>query len=115
MNYEEFSSNLPANNRVSFASVEETQEVMDRLGVNQQMKQLGKGTFHADMSARATKGVALFADRFNKGLSIYLTPPTENIGLLIPRTARETFIASGSTMSTDKLLVVHDGIGTDIV
>jgi AraC-like DNA-binding protein len=115
MTYEKFTSSLPANNRVSFASAEETQEVMDNLGVNQQMKQLGKGCFKADMSARATKGVALFADRFNKGLSISLTPPAENIGLLIPRVARESFIASGSTMSTGKLLVVHEGIGTDIV
>jgi AraC-like DNA-binding protein len=115
MTYENFISTLPRDNRVSFDSVEETQEVMDSLGVNQQMKQLGRGAFQGDMSVRVTKDAELFADRFNKGLSIYLAPPAERIGFFIPHTIRGSFTVSGSTISDDKLLIVHEGTGVDIV
>jgi AraC-like DNA-binding protein len=114
MNYEEFSSNLPANNRVSFTSVEETQEVMDSLDVCQEMEQTSRGVYRADMSVRHTKQVGLFADRFSKCLSIHLEPPPGTIGLLIPRTPIGTFFASGSKISNDKLVIVRD-CGVDIV
>jgi hypothetical protein len=45
MTYENFVSNLPRDNRVSFDSVEENQEILASLGVNQDMKQLGKARF----------------------------------------------------------------------
>ncbi len=88
---------------------------MDSLGVNQQMKQLGRGEFQGDMSVRVTKDAELFADRFNKGLSIYLAPAAERIGFFIPHTIRGSFTVSGSTISNEKLLIVHEGAGVDIM
>jgi AraC-like DNA-binding protein len=115
MNYESFVSDLPRDNRISFDSVEENQELMARLGVNQDIKQLGKGVFYADMSVRTTKQVELFADRFNKAVSIYLEPPADTIGFLIPRTVSGNFIASGTDVSNDHLVITHVDYGTDIV
>jgi AraC-like DNA-binding protein len=114
MNYEKFVFDLPRENRVSFDSLEETQEAMDDLDVCQEMRQLGTGVYQCDMSVRLTKDAGLFADRFSKGQSIHLEPPAGSIGLFIPRTAGGTFVASGSKISNDKLVFVHD-CGTDIV
>ena len=99
MTYEEFASDLPRENKVSFYSIEENQGFIDRFNVIQEMKQLGKGAYRADLSERITKQVALYADRFNKGLSAYLAPPEESIGFLIPRTEKGHFTSSGSTIS----------------
>lgn len=115
MVYENFVSDLPGDNRVTFGSAEETQEVMASLGVDQDMKQLGKGVYRADMSVRPTKQVELYADRFSKAVSMYLEPPAGSIGLLIPRTVSGIFHASGTNVSNDHLVFVHADQGTDIV
>ena len=52
MNYEEFASDLPLHRTTVFTSAEENQEVMQRLGVNQEVRQLGKGKFRADLAVR---------------------------------------------------------------
>lgn len=115
MNYEKFMSDLPRDNRVTFGSAEETQEILSNLGVDQDMKQLGKGVYRADMSVRSTKQMELYADRYSKAVSMYLEPPAESIGLLIPRTVNGIFQASGSNVSNDHLVFVHTDQGTDIV
>jgi AraC family transcriptional regulator, ethanolamine operon transcriptional activator len=115
MNYENFVSDLPRDNRISFDSVEENQEFMASLGINQDMKQLGKGVFRADMSERNTKQVELFADRFSTAVSMYLEAPADTIGFVIPRTTSGTFNASGSKISNDHLVIVQGDYGTDIV
>lgn len=48
MDYNEFTSDLPLNGRISFSSTEENEEVMQHYGINQQVRQLGKGGFRAD-------------------------------------------------------------------
>jgi len=115
MTYENFVSDLPRDNRISFDSVEENQVFMASLGINQDMKQLGKGVFRADMSERNTKQVELFADRFSTAVSMYLEAPADTIGFLIPRTVSGNFFASGTNVSNDHLVIVQGDYGTDIV
>jgi AraC-like DNA-binding protein len=115
MNYMEFASDLPLDCTIVFNSAEENEEVMQRCGVNQVVRQMGAGKFRADLAVRSTEQADLFADRFNKAISIYLEPPTGTVGILFPRSASGQFLASGHNVGNDKLVVLPDGTGTDIV
>ena len=115
MNYDQFSSDLPKEKAISFTSVEENQEVMARLGVDQEIKQLGRGKFRADMCVRDMQQASLFCDRFRKAVSMYLEPPAGTVGFLIPRSASGKFIASGTDVSNEQLVFVPDRSGADIV
>lgn len=53
MNYEQFASDLPPNHIV-FTSAEENEETMQRLGVDQQVRQVAKRNFQAGMAVRST-------------------------------------------------------------
>ncbi len=54
MDYREFVSDLPQGRTIVFNSVEENEETMRRYGVNQELRQLGKGRFRADLAVRST-------------------------------------------------------------
>ena len=115
MEYNEFVSDLPMCDRISFSSAEENEEVMQSYGVNQQVRQLGKGSFRADCAMLETDQALLAADRFNQACSIYLEPPPDTVALLIFRSAGEEFMASGESVANDKLVVLPDGKGADII
>ena len=101
MNYEQFSSDLPKERTTSFSSVEENQEVMASLGVDQDIKQIGKGVLQADLCVRETQQAGLFCDRFSKAVSMFLEPPAGTAGFLIPRSASGKFMASGTDVSNE--------------
>ncbi len=115
MEYEEFASDLPQHGTLAFTSAEENEETMRRLGVNQEVRQLGKGKFRCDMAVRSTEQADLFVDRFSKAVSIYLEPPAGTVGLLVFRSASGQFLASGDNVANDKLVVFPVGSGADIV
>lgn len=115
MNYENFVSGLPRERRMTFTSAEENQEVMERLGVNQAIRQLGTGVFRADMCVRSTRQAELFSDRFSKAFSLNLQSPAGVAGFLIPRSASGKFISSGQDIGNDQLVFLPDGADTDIV
>ena len=115
MNYIEFASDLPLDRTIVFRSAEENEEMMQRCGVNQVVRQIGRGKFRSDLAVRSTKQADLFADRFNKAVSIYLEPPPGTIGILFPRSASGQFLASGQNVGNEQLVVVPDGSGTDIM
>ena len=115
MDYEQFASDLPRQRTFVFASVEENEETMRRLGVNQQVRQLGPGEFHCDMVVREHEQATLFVDRFNKACSLYLEPPANSVGLLVFRSAGGRWLASGNSVANDKLVVLPRGSGTDLV
>jgi AraC-like DNA-binding protein len=115
MNYETFASDLPSDNRMTFCSAEENEETMRRLDVNQQVKQLERGKFQADMVTRSIDHVEFFADRFSTALSIYLEPPEGMVGLLFPLSASGQFFTAGQNIANNKLLVLPSGSGADIV
>ena len=83
MNYAEFASDLPLSGRNSFSSPEENEEVMQCYGINQQVRQLGKGGFRADCAMLETRHAILTADRFSQACSVYLEPPPDMVVLLI--------------------------------
>lgn len=45
MTYDEFMSDRPLHRTISFKSAEENEETLRRYGVNQEVRQLGKGKF----------------------------------------------------------------------
>lgn len=91
MSYEEFISDLPLEDTIVFNSVEENEETMQHLGVNQQIRQSGKGNFQAHMAARSFDQLELFADRFSTAFSMYLEPPEGMVGFLLPRSVNGQF------------------------
>ena len=115
MNYAEFASDLPLSGRNSFSSPEENEEVMQCYGINQQVRQLGKGSFRADCAMLETRHAILTADRFSQACSVYLEPPPDMVVLLIFRAAGGQVLASGETVANEKLVVLPDGSGTDVV
>jgi AraC-like DNA-binding protein len=115
MDYNEFVCDLPVNDRFSFSSVEENEEVMKSQGINQHLRQLGKGSFRADFAMLESTTALLTADRFNKACSVYLEPPPDTVALMVFRTTGEQFLASGENVANDKLIVLPDGNGVDLV
>ena len=115
MNYEEFASELPLDRTIVFSSAEENEETMQRLGVNQIVRQFGTGAFRSDLALCSTEHADFFSDRFSKAISIYLEPPAGTVGILIPMSASGHFLACGDEVANDKLLFQADGSGTDIV
>ncbi len=115
LTYEEFASDLPLGRTITFASAEENEETLRGLGVNQEVRQLGRGPFRCDMAVRSTEEADLFVDRFSKAVSITLASPADGVGLLFPRSADGPFVASGVSVTNDALAVVPDGSELDIV
>jgi len=113
--YEEFASDLPVNRTIVFTSVEENEEAFRRYGVEQPMRQLGKGTYRSDLAVRSTEQADLYADRYNKAISMYLEPPKGAVGLLFPRSTGGQFLACGQNVANENLLVFPNGSGADIV
>ena len=60
MNYEEFTSDLPRQ-RIVFTSAQENEETMKLFGVDQEVRQLGKGKFQSDMAVRITEPTDSFS------------------------------------------------------
>lgn len=115
MNYAEFASDLPVSGRISFASPEENEEIMRSYGINQQVRQLGKGCFRADCAMLDTRHGIFSADRFNQACSVYLEPPAGMVAFLMFRAAGGQVLASGETVANDKLVVLPNESGIDIV
>jgi AraC-like DNA-binding protein len=115
MTYEDFASDLPLDQTIVFTSPEENEETMRRFGVNQRVRQLGKGKFRCDMAVRSTQQADLFADRFNRAFSIFLEPPAGTFDFLFFRSATGRFLASGEDAANDRLVVLPPGSGTDLV
>jgi len=113
--YEEFASDLPVSRTIVFTSVEENEDAFIRCGVEQPMRQLGKGAYRSDLAVRSTEQADLYADRYNKALSMYLDAPKGSVGLLFPRSANGQFLACGQNLTNQNLLVIRNGSGADIV
>ena len=114
MEYKDFASDLPRQRTVAFDSVEENEETMRRLGVNQGMRQLGRGSFRAELTSRTTESVELYADRFSTACSMFLEPPAGTVGFLFLRSATGRVLASGSPVAGDKLVILPPGSGVDL-
>jgi AraC-like DNA-binding protein len=114
MDYAAFASDLPVE-RVTFHSAEENEEALRRLGVRQEMRQLGRGRFRCDMAVCSSMGMEFFTDRFNLPFAARLEPPAGSVALLIPRSPGGRLLVSGKEASDDSLVYLADGSGVDIV
>ena len=115
MNYEEFASNLPLQNSIEFTSAEESEEALRSMGVEQPVRQIGRGKFRYRLAARCTPAADLYTDRFSTAVSMHLEAPTGMIAMLFPRTSSGRFLASGDQVGDRKMVVIPAGRGTDIV
>jgi len=115
IDYDEFAADLPTNGVISFSSAEENEEVMQQHGINQQVRQLGKGSFRADYAMLETEQAILTVDRFSKACSVYLEPPPDTVALLVFRSAGGQILASAENVANDKIVVLPDGYGVDLV
>lgn len=114
MEYMKFTANLPLDRTIKFASAEENTETMKSWGVNQEVRQLGAGEFRADLAVRRIEDVELYADRFNKAVSVYLEPPAGTVSFLFPRSVTGKFLACGHNVGNERLIVIPDGSSVDI-
>ena len=82
MNYRTFSSDIPQQRTITFGSAEEVEETFLNLGVSQEMQQLGRGSFQADLALRSTEFADLFADRYSKSCRMNLETTPGMVGFL---------------------------------
>ncbi len=115
MDYLEFSSDLSLQNTIVFNSVEEYDETLRRLGVKQEIRQLGNGKFRSDFAVRCEQQAEFYSDRFNKALCVHLEAPEDVIYLLFPRCINGGFRVCGNDVSTNTMLAMPAGAGMDAV
>ena len=114
MEYQEFASDLRGQTIV-FSSIEENEDTMAIFDVDQDLRQLGRGQFRSHLAVRTVGDTVLFADRFNTALSLHVEAPKGMVAVLFPRSISGRFLAAGENLGEDKLIVIPDGTGTDIV
>jgi len=114
MTFDGFRADLPAERTVEFSAAEEMEEAFRDVGIEQPMRQLGRGAFRAALAATCTKHANFYSDRYNRKLSMHLDAG-EGVGIVFPRTASGGFLANGENIGNEKLLVMPPGSGVDIV
>jgi AraC-like DNA-binding protein len=114
MNPEVLTSDL-RRERIRFTSAEEQEEALQRYGVNQNTRQLGKGKYRFDLAVHSTDQADLFSGRFRTAVSITLEPAVDSVRFLFPVSATGQYLASGENVANDKLIVLPSGSGSDIV
>jgi AraC-like DNA-binding protein len=115
MTFNEFSADLPADRTVEFSAVEEMEDWFRDAGIEQPMRQLGRGAFRSVLAATITEHAEFYSDRYNQSLSMHLAPVNRNVGIVFPRSVSGDFLAGGENIGNDKLLVIPPGSGVDIV
>jgi len=109
MNFETIIADLPSERIIQFGCVEENEEFMLRHGVNQEMRQLRKGSFQSALALRSTESADLYADRFSAACRMYLESPPGMAGLVWLKSTGAPVLASGVDATNDKLLFVPSG------
>jgi len=114
MTFNEFSADLPAERAVVFSAAEEMEETFKDAGIEQPIRQLGKGAFRSALAAAITKDVEFYSDRYNRKISLHLESLNGSVGFVFPRSASGDFLAAGENIGNEKLLVIPTGSGVDI-
>ena len=115
MTVDEFSADLPADRTVEFSAVEEMEEAFNDAGIDQPMRQLGRGAFRSVLAAAITKHAEFYSDRYNRSISLHLESLKGYVGIIFPRSVSGEFHAGGEDIGNDKLVVIPPGSGIDIV
>ena len=114
MNFEEFAADLPKRHTQWFTSPAALEKAFKQIGVHQPTRQTKRGKFHAGLAHRAYPDCDLFSDRYSTDLSIYLESPTDEVGILIPRSPSSQFVVEGINLGDDQLAVAPLGEGMNI-
>jgi AraC-like DNA-binding protein len=114
MTFDEFSADLPAERTVEFSAAEEMEEAFRDVGIEQPMRQLGRGAFRTALATTFTKHANFYSDRYDRKISMHLEPG-DGVGIIFPRSVSGDFIANGEPIGNEKLLVMPPGSGVDIV
>jgi len=115
MNYRTFSSDIPKHRAITFRSTEEVEETFLNQGIFQEMQQLGRGGFQADLAMHSTELVDLYADRYSKACRMFLGSPTGLVGLLFYRSANGKLLTSGANVANDKMIFQPKGVVASLV
>ena len=114
MTFDEFSADLPAERTVVFSAAEEMEEAFNEFGIEQPIRQLGRGAFRSAMAATITEHTEFYSDRFNRKITMHLENLNGNVGIVFPRSASGDFLAAGENIGNEKLIVLPTGSGVDI-
>jgi AraC-like DNA-binding protein len=115
MNYRDFVADLPLGSTDVFRSPEENEERMRRLGVNHQVRQLGRGQFRGDLAMLSTEQADFAADRYSTASAFRLESTPDTMCLLFPRSAGEPVRALGTELTKCKLVVLPAAAGIDLI
>jgi AraC-like DNA-binding protein len=105
----------PPKRTIEFHSAEMMEETFQQLGVCQAIRQLGRGEFRSALTAQSTGQADLFSDRYFTAISMNFEPPADTVVFGFPRSASGHLLINGDDVGNDKLAVVADGSGADIV
>jgi AraC-like DNA-binding protein len=115
MNFATIIADLPSERTIEFGSAEENEEFMLHQGINQEMRQLRKGSFQSALAFRNTESVNLYADRFSTTCRQYLESPPGKVGLVWFRSPVAPVLASGVDVGGDKLVFIPSGTVVGLV
>ena len=114
VSYEAFSSDLPAERRLPFNSVEENEEVLRRYGLDLAVRQTGGGLFRSHLVAGTTAEATLLSQRINVSLTMHVQAPADTVVLLFPRWVSGQYTVSGVNLGHESVLVLPESAGADI-
>jgi hypothetical protein len=92
MMFDEFSADLPAERTVEFSAAEEMEEAFKNDGIEQPMRQLGRGVFRSVLATTYTKNANFYSDRYNRKISMHLESLDGSVGIVFPRSASGDFV-----------------------
>ena len=84
MTFHEFCADLPAERTVEFSAAEEMEETFKDAGIEQPMRQLGRGAFRSALAATFTKDANFYSDRYNRKISMHLESLDGSVGIVFP-------------------------------
>ena len=114
IDYEAFSSDLPAAGQLAFRSLEENAEVLRHRGIDVMVRQTGNGQYQSRLTVRTTDEACLLSQRMNVALTMHLRPPSGSVLFLFPRWVSGQYTASGVKLGNHDLLLLPEGSGADI-
>ena len=84
MTFNEFSADLPAERAVVFSAAEEMEETFKDAGIEQPIRQMGRGAFRSALAATITKHAEFYSDRYIINISLHLESLDGSVGIVFP-------------------------------
>jgi len=114
MNFEAFAADLPRQCSQWFTSPDALEDALQQVGIYQPTRQAHRGNFRAGLAYREYPDCELFSDRYSTDLTLYLRSPSDEVGILLPRSPSKHFVINGINLGDDQLAVAQLGEGMNI-